>query len=97
MLKALNINFEYQVAIDHYVIDFKVDNIIIEVFGDYRHSIKMSGNKKQKDSEKVDRLQELGFKVVIIWESEIFTKTDCVVNLIKGIECGSKESPQPMV
>lgn len=48
MLKALNINFEYQVAIDHYVIDFKVDNIIIEVFGDYWHSIKCLETRNKK-------------------------------------------------
>lgn len=76
ILMAWGIDFEYQVAIDKYIVDFLLgDGVIIEAYGDYWHSNKlMGGSKKKLDQDKVDALIAMGYKVIIIWESQLIGK-----------------------
>ena len=71
-MAASNIEFEYQAPIGPYVVDFLLNNIVVEVYGDYWHSNKINGGiKKSKDKIKEQYLIDAGYALVIIWESEL--------------------------
>lgn len=85
ILAGLDVEFEYQVAIDRYVVDFLLPgSIVVEVYGDYWHDKKLkSSNRKKKDDIKIKKLKQLGYAVLVIWESEIFLSTATVVADLK--------------
>lgn len=86
ILKALDIKFQYQEAIDAYVVDFLIGNLVLEVYGDFWHSEKfLNGLKKKKDDQRIQVFKDLGYDVCIFWESEIMKDTDKVVDKIKSI------------
>jgi very-short-patch-repair endonuclease len=70
MLHALRIDFEYQVPIDKYVVDFKVGDVLIEVYGDYWHGVKMSPSNKRRDKTK-ERFLATEHQLIILSESKI--------------------------
>lgn len=77
MLHGLQILFRPQHPVDKYIVDFYVNGKIIEVYGDYWHSGNMVSQHtgrsiKHEDKLKLDRLIDLGYEVLVIWESEIF-------------------------
>jgi len=78
------VDFEYQAPIGRYVVDFLVGNTIIEVYGDYWHSDKMyGGRRKRKDLKKEQYLKNCGYKVVVVWESQLINKDSGIRELIK--------------
>ena len=85
MLKAFGVSFDYQVAIEGYVADFVVCNTVIEVFGDYWHGPKMLASKRGTDQNKMAAFKQLGYNVIILHESEIFTNTDVVLNVLREL------------
>ena len=69
-LTALKIDFKYQVPIGPYIVNFVVNNSIVEVYGDYWHGDKMTSSKKKQDKDKIEFLKR-DHNVLILWESEI--------------------------
>ena len=62
------------------IIDFKIPDIInvsgykkiIELFGDYWHSIKITGRtKEQEEQQRINAFKKYGYSTLIIWESEL--------------------------
>jgi len=46
--------------------------LIIELFGDYWHSKKITGlTKKEHQKERIDFFKKCGYKCLVIWESEL--------------------------
>lgn len=93
ILHGLGINhFQFEEPIDRYTVDFKINNIIIEVFGDYWHNsqLKMQHYKKKcNDDIKIAKLRSLGYTVEVIWESEIFKQTQLVVERLRKLFCAN--------
>ncbi len=90
MLYALGVEFDFQVVINRYTVDFLSNDIIVDVFGDYWHSAKIKMKhctKPEKDALRIEKLRELGYRVEIIWESEIFKDPASVVAKLKRIFC----------
>ncbi len=79
MLHALGIDFEYQVQIGRYIVDFLVGDCVIEVYGDYWHGDKMKSSDKKSDIQK-ERFLKDNHNLLIIWESEISGSTKEIVN-----------------
>jgi very-short-patch-repair endonuclease len=79
MLHALKIPFEYQVAIDKYIVDFKIGNVVLEVYGDYWHGSKMSPSNKRRDKSKENYIRPL-YHLQIIKESELVNNPGGIVN-----------------
>lgn len=68
-LKKNNIEYEFQYDIDHkFLYDFRINDIIIEVNGDWFHS---QPEQVKRDAIKRQLAESKGFKVVYIWEHEI--------------------------
>ena len=78
MLHALRIDFEYQVAIDRYVVDFRIDDVLIEVYGDYWHGEKMSPSNRRRDRKKEEFLLN-NYDLIIIKESQIINNPQEVI------------------
>jgi len=87
MLTALEIEFKYQVPVDKYVVDFLIaSDVVIEVFGDYWHNKNMkSSGRKTSDESKINELNNLGYNVIVIWESEIFNSPVIVLDKLKSL------------
>lgn len=86
ILKRLNVKFEAQTEIDKYNVDFLVnDKYIIECYGDFWHcnpqkykpSYFNKGKKKtaqdiwDRDLERKKKFEELGYKFIHLWETDI--------------------------
>ena len=85
ILESLNIEFFRNKYIHGKVVDFLLDDKIIECYGDYWHcnpkiyqdssynkSLHMSAKEKwEKDDNKIKMLTAKGFSVKIFWESDI--------------------------
>jgi len=90
MLHAIGVKFEFQVAVGRYNVDFLIGNTVVDVFGDYWHSEKLKmrcADKPAKDRVRTEKLSLLGYRVEIIWESEIFTTPTAVVARLKRLFC----------
>lgn len=86
ILSAFKIKFKYQAVIDIFTVDFLIDKLIIEVYGDFWHSEKFkAGLKKKKDDERIKHLENLGYTVMIFWESEVMKRTPIVVDRLMGV------------
>lgn len=83
-LTALDIKFEYQVPIGPYVVDFRINDNIVEVYGDYWHGEKMRSSNKKRDEYKITFL-ECSYNVLIVWESEISKKPNEVIQKLCGL------------
>ena len=82
MLHALDIQFEYQVPFNRYVIDFVLKNgAAIEVYGDYWHGPKMSMSKRKRDVKKEECISN-EFELILFKESEIVLYPDKIVKLL---------------
>lgn len=86
ILKKLKVKFEVQVSIDKYNVDFLVnDRYILECYGDFWHCNPQrykpdyfnKGKKKTakeiwaRDLERRYKFEQLGYKFINLWESEI--------------------------
>ena len=82
-IKALHNNVKASVRINNYIADLLInDNLIVEVFGDYWHAnpsvysseevlkIGKASDIWNKDRLKIDTYQQLGYKVLVIWEKD---------------------------
>lgn len=78
MLHALDIDFDYQVPIDKYVVDFKIGNLLVEIYGDYWHGTKMTPSNRRRDREK-ERFLAQNYQLMVIFESKIISDPDLVV------------------
>jgi very-short-patch-repair endonuclease len=82
MLYGLSINFKYQEPIDRYVVDFLCGKTVIEVFGDYWHNRK---DRITVDDEKFIRLRDLGYSVLVFWESDIWLQPQSVIEKLREL------------
>jgi len=80
-------DYENNIQVSYYTVDFinKSTNHIIEIYGDYWHCnpkiykedyihpyLKISAQEKQKlDSERIKYLEQKGYSVTIVWESDL--------------------------
>lgn len=85
MLKALGIDFKFQEPIDKFVVDFVVGNTIIEVYGDYWHGPKMSPSNRRRDIDRSACLKSMGYEIIIVWESVLFTDTESVLLTLRQL------------
>mgnify|MGYP003342448595 FL=1 len=98
ILSRLNLPFKEQVAVDKYTVDFLVDNkYIVECFGDFWHcnpqqytsSYYNKGKKKtaeeiwKRDKERKETFEQLGYKFLCIWESDIRRDPKIIKSKIK--------------
>lgn len=98
ILKALNVPFKVQATVDRYNVDFLVDDkYIIECYGDFWHCnpAKYSpdyfnrGKKKtakeiwQRDLYRKETFEQLGYKFIHLWESQINNNSKKVRTLLK--------------
>ena len=98
MLTRLNLPFKEQVTVDKYTVDFLVDDkYIVECFGDFWHcnpqqytsSYYTQGKKKtaeeiwQRDKERKEKFEQLGYKFLCVWESDIRKDPKIVKSKIK--------------
>lgn len=98
ILSRMNIPFEEQVAVDRYTVDFLVNNkYIVECYGDFWHcnpqqytsSYFNKGKKKtaeeiwQRDMERKKKFEEMGYKFLCLWESDIRKDPKIVKSKIK--------------
>jgi len=71
---------------------------IIEVFGDYWHSTKITGrNKKQEEQERKAKFAAIGFNCLIIWEHELTgrkVEPEKLINKIRVFNQGSTNKPR---
>lgn len=86
ILKRLNVQFEAQIEIDKYNVDFLVNGkYIIECYGDFWHcnpqkykSNYFNRSKKKtakeiwaRDLERKKTFQQLGYQFIYLWETDI--------------------------
>lgn len=98
ILKSLNVPFKAQATVGRYNVDFLVDDkYIIECYGDFWHCnpAKYSpeyynrGKRKtakeiwQRDSCRKETFEELGYKFIHLWESQINDNSKKVRTLLK--------------
>ena len=98
MLTRLTLPFKEQVTVDKYTVDFLVDDkYIVECFGDFWHcnpqqytsSYYNKGKKKtaeeiwQRDKERKEKFEQLGYKFLCVWESDIRKDPKIVKSKIK--------------
>lgn len=98
ILLRLNLPFEEQVTVDRYTVDFLIDDkYIVECYGDFWHcnpqhytsSYFNKGKKKtaeeiwQRDMERKKKFEEMGYKFLCLWESDIRKDPKIVKSKIK--------------
>lgn len=83
MLHGLDVSFKYQEPVDRYVVDFLCGKTIIEVFGDYWHNRE---GRTTADNEKFCRLRDLGYNVLVFWESEIWLQPQSIIEKLRGLK-----------
>jgi G:T-mismatch repair DNA endonuclease (very short patch repair protein) len=85
LIQQNNLNFIYvgdgKEWLERFNPDFinKEQKIIIEVFGDYWHSL---SNYKKRDKEKLEIYKKMGYKTLVIWEHELKNPA-IIINKIK--------------
>jgi very-short-patch-repair endonuclease len=84
MLSALGIQFDFQVPIDRYVVDFLVGDTAIEVYGDYWHGEKMKSSNRKRDTEKENFIKS-AYNLIVLSESQISSDPQEVVNILCGL------------
>lgn len=98
ILSRLNLPFKEQVSVDKYTVDFLVDDkYIVECYGDFWHcnpqqytsSYFNKGKRKtaeeiwQRDMERKKRFEEMGYKFLCLWESDIRKDPKIIKSKIK--------------
>jgi very-short-patch-repair endonuclease len=98
ILESMNVPFEQQVAIDKYTVDFLVGKkYIVECYGDFWHcnphqytsSYFNRGKKKtaqeiwERDTQRKEHFEKMGYKFLCLWENEINNNTKIVRSKIK--------------
>jgi very-short-patch-repair endonuclease len=98
ILSRLNLPFKEQVSVDKYTVDFLVDDkYIVECYGDFWHcnpqqytsSYFNKGKRKtaeeiwQRDMERKKKFEEMGYKFLCLWESDIRKNPKIIKSKIK--------------
>ena len=98
MLTQLYLPFETQVSVDKYTVDFLVDKkYIVECYGDFWHCNPQKytsyyynrGKKKtaeeiwNRDMERKQTFEQLGYKFLCLWETDIRSSPKIVQSKIK--------------
>ena len=98
ILSKLNLPFKEQVSVDKYTVDFLVDDkYIVECYGDFWHcnpqqytsSYFNKGKRKtaeeiwQRDMERKKKFEEMGYKFLCLWESDIRKNPKIIKSKIK--------------
>jgi very-short-patch-repair endonuclease len=98
ILQSLNVSYQPQASIDKYTVDFLVnEKYIVECYGDYWHcnphrytsSYYNKGKKKtaeeiwDRDTQRKEHFERLGYKFLCIWETEINSTPNVVRSKIK--------------
>lgn len=93
LLSSLNLEFKTEVRIKNFYIDFMIDNVCIEVQGDYWHcnpkiySTPVSNVQKrtiEKDARKKDYLESLGYTVIYLWEYDLIHNIELCEKLVRS-------------
>jgi very-short-patch-repair endonuclease len=81
-LESNNINYEHQFCFDNYFIyDFRCGNILVEVNGDYFHSLPEAIDR---DKRKKLHAEKNGYEVIYIWEHEVNDNDFSSLFVLKG-------------
>jgi len=94
-------NIERNVQISYYNVDFLIDNLIIECFGDYWHcnplifdknkynkSLRLQASEKwNKDSKRLNRLKQMGYSCLYFWEHDIKKNIQDIKKILKNYAC----------
>lgn len=106
VLKSLDVKYVPNAKIDRYSVDFLVEGkFIIECYGDFWHCNPQiyspdffnKGKKKlakdiwERDNCRKNKFQELGYKFLSLWESEINSNPKNIRKKIKNLLRLSKE------
>jgi len=78
ILKTLNVNYETQKIIGHFIVDFYLSdyNLIIEADGDYWHNLKKGIDQ---DKRKNTYFKNHGYNLLRLWEHEINQGVELVI------------------
>jgi very-short-patch-repair endonuclease len=99
MLAELPVEFEQNVQIGRYNVDFLVLDLVIECHGDFWHcnpaiwppdryngSLHMTAREKsEKDGRRRTALEEKGYRFCAFWESEIRNDPDSVRKALREL------------
>lgn len=80
ILESLNIKYEQQFALNGWNYDFKIDNWLIEVQGDYFHRLP---GRPNRDIKKYENAINNNYKMIYLWEHEINEKLELAINRLK--------------
>lgn len=61
-----------------YVVDFRIGNTLLEVYGDYWHGEKMSPSNKRRDKAKEKYLAN-AYDLIVIQESQIIKNPQSII------------------
>ncbi len=92
-LKTLGFKFRQQVPIDNYIVDFACfsKRLIIEVDG-ATHS---TAEEREKDATREAHLRRQGFRIMRVWNREIFDNVDGVMDSIVAVLNTPTPNPSP--
>lgn len=81
ILEELDLAYIKEKKIDKYSIDFYLGfKCCVEVQGHYWHN---RPNRKEADKRKLDKLTTLGYKILYIWDNELDTAKEKILDFIK--------------
>lgn len=107
ILNELNIEYVFQKRIDYkknkfYIVDFIINgtNIILEAQGDYWHGnpithpnpSKTQLEKIANDKKRKSILEDMGYKVIYLWEYDLINNYEQCKNIIKSFASSIKNS-----
>lgn len=106
MLSALGFSYQPNVQLGQYNVDFLVGRTIIECFGDFWHcnpaiwaegdvnkSIHLTARQKwEKDRERRTKLEAMGYRFIVFWESDILRAPEVVRSRLRALQEGKDEN-----
>lgn len=101
ILNSLGVEYQRNVQLGRYNVDFLVGSVVIECFGDYWHcnprlypanfynkSLRMTAQQKwEKDVKRAQALESQGYTFLSFWEHEIENETELVLLDLEGVFC----------
>jgi len=86
VLDDCGVKYESQKHIGPYLFDFLVGNTLVEIQGDYWHSLPATVTKDKAKATYIS--DHYKYKIVYIWEHE-FYQVDKIYTLVKNLFCGN--------
>jgi len=88
MLREYDIEYESQYHIGPYIFDFKINNILVEIQGDYWHNLDKTIIKDKAKATYIEKYHQ-EYKLLYLWEHEFYS-----VNRVKSfIESNFRHPP----